>query len=132
LIPGAKAKKMVAKELISRMRGGSVIVDVAIDQGGCVETSHITSFDKPVFQVDGVLHYCVANMPSCVTRTSTYALANATFPYILKLANLGHDKAMRQDTALKKGLNVFKGKLVNEPVAEAVGIDCTPYETIAA
>jgi alanine dehydrogenase len=123
---------MVAKELISRMRGGSVIVDVAIDQGGCVETSHITSFDKPVFQVDGVLHYCVANMPSCVTRTSTYALANATFPYILKLANLGHDKAMRQDTALKKGLNVFKGKLVNEPVAEAVGIDCTPYETIAA
>jgi alanine dehydrogenase len=132
LTPGAKAKKLVTRNMISRMRKGSVIVDVAIDQGGCVECSVPTSFDKPVFQVDGVIYYCVANMPGCVARTSTYALTNATFPYVLTLANLGYKEAMRRDKALEKGLNVFKGKLTNKPVAEAVGIEPTPYETIAA
>lgn len=129
LIPGAKAKKMVTREMISKMRKGSVMVDVAIDQGGCFETSVATSFDKPVFLVDGVIQYCVANMPGCVARSSTFALTNATFPYALKLANKGYLAAMQQDIPLRKGLNVFKGKLTNQPVAEAVGIQYTAYET---
>jgi alanine dehydrogenase len=132
LVPGARAKKMVTRNLVSRMRSGSVIVDVSIDQGGCVETSHPTSFDRPVFKVDGVIHYCVANMPGCVARTSTYALTNATFPYILELANLGRDKAMQKDPALRKGLNVFRGKLTSPPVAEAMGLALTPYEALTA
>jgi alanine dehydrogenase len=128
LIPGARAKKMVTRTMISRMRKGSVIVDVSIDQGGCVETSHPTSFENPIFLVDGVIHYCVANMPGCVARTSTFALTNTTFPYALKLANMGYLEAMHQDIPLRKGLNVFKGKLTNKAVAEAVGIEYIPYE----
>ena len=132
LVPGARAKKMVKRNIISQMRKGSVVVDVAIDQGGCVETSAPTTFDRPVFQVDGVTHYCVANMPGCVARTSTFALTNATFPYVLKLADLGYKEALNQHAALKKGLNVFNGKQITQPVAEAVGIAPTAYETIAA
>ncbi len=128
LVAGAKAKKLVSREMISRMRRGSVMVDVAIDQGGCFETSVATSFDKPVFLIDGVTQYCVANMPGCVARTSTFALTNATLPYALKLANLGYDRALREDIPLRKGLNVYKGKLTNRPVAEAVGIEYVPYE----
>jgi alanine dehydrogenase len=132
LVPGAKAKKLVTRKMISRMRKGSVMVDVAIDQGGCFETSVATCFDDPTFLVDGVTQYCVANMPGCVARTSTFALTNATLPYVLKLANYGYDQALKNDVPLRKGLNVYKGGLTNKPVAEAVGIDYFPYESIIA
>ena len=110
LIPGARAKKLVSRKLISKMRKGSVMVDVAIDQGGCFETSIPTSFNQPVFLVDGVIQYCVANMPGCVSRSSTFALTNATFPYALKLADLGYAQALQQDLSLRKGLNVYRGE----------------------
>ena len=132
LVPGAKAKKMVAKSMISKMRKGSVMVDVAIDQGGCFETSHATNFNQPIFLIDGVIQYCVANMPGCVARTSAFSLTNATFPYVLKLANLGYSLALAQDQALRKGLNVFKGKLTNKPVSEAVNMEYSSYEKVAA
>jgi alanine dehydrogenase len=132
LIPGAKAKKLVTRNMISKMRKSSVMVDVAIDQGGCFETSIPTTFDKPIFKVDGVIHYCVANIPGCVARTSTYALTNATFPYILKLANTGCEKALCEYTPLRKGLNVFKGKLTNQAVSEAIGVDYTTFEAALA
>jgi alanine dehydrogenase len=128
LIPGAKAQKVVTRDMISKMKKGSVIVDVAIDQGGCVEGSIPTTLEKPTYLIDGVIMYCVTNIPGCVARTSTFALTNATFPYTLKLANLGFKEAMIQDIPLRKGLNVYKGKLTNKPVAEALGIEYTPYE----
>jgi alanine dehydrogenase len=128
LIPGAKSKKLVTRDMVSRMRPGSVIVDVAIDQGGCFETSFPTSFEKPVFLVSGVIHYCVTNMPGSVAWTSTFALTNTTSSYVLKIANLGYETALREDVALRRGLNVYKGKLTNRPVSEAVGIEYTPYE----
>lgn len=129
LIPGARAPHLVTRDMIAKMRKGSVIVDVAIDQGGCIETSVPTTFEKPTFTVDGVIHCCVANMPAAVSRTSTFALTNVTLPYVLKLADLGYEKALRMDDSLKKGLNVFKGKLVYEPVAESLGLQYTPLET---
>jgi alanine dehydrogenase len=132
LIPGAKARKLVTRKLISEMRKGSVMVDVAIDQGGCFETSVATSFDNPTFLIDGVIQYCVANMPGCVARTSTFALTNATLPYVLKLANWGYDQALKNDIPLRKGLNVYKGRLTSKPVAEAVGIEYVPYESAIA
>jgi len=132
LAPGARTKKIVTRRMISEMRKGSVIVDVAIDQGGCFETSVPTSFDDPVFVVEGVIHYCVANIPSCVSRTATFALTNATFPYVLKLANMGLNEALDQDSALRRGVNVYKGKLTNKAVAEALGINFTPYEKALA
>jgi alanine dehydrogenase len=132
LVPGARAKKLVTREMISKMRKGSVMVDVAIDQGGCFETSVPTSFDKPTFLIDGVTQYCVANMPGCVSRTSSFALTNATFPYVLKLANLGYEKAISKDVPLRKGLNLYKGTLTHKAVAEAVGIAYTPYEPVIA
>ena len=104
------------------------MVDVAIDQGGCFETSVPTSFNDPVFKVDGVIQYCVPNLPGCVARTSTFALTNATFPYVLKLANIGYKEALNQDLSLYRGLNVFKGRLTSRPVSEAVGIPYVPYE----
>jgi len=128
LIPGAKAKKVVTREMIAKMRPGSVIVDVAIDQGGCVEGAVPTTHENPVFTLEGVTMYCVANLPGCVARTSTFALTNATFPYVSKLANLGWERALRSDPALLKGLNVFKGKLVCQAVAEGTGIDYCSYE----
>ena len=127
LIPGAKAPKLVNRRIISEMRPGSVMVDVAIDQGGCFETSVPTSFADPVFIVDGVIQYCVPNLPGCVARTSTFALTNATFPYVLKLANMGYKEALAKDLSLRKGLNVFKGKLTNQRVAAAVGMSYFPY-----
>jgi alanine dehydrogenase len=129
LIPGARAKKLVTRKMISLMRKGSVMVDVAIDQGGCFETSVPTSFANPTFLVDGIIQYCVANIPASVARTSTFALTNATFPYALKLANIGYEAALKQDLSLRKGLNVYKGKLTSRPVAEALGLDYTPYES---
>jgi len=128
LVPGAKAKKLVTRDMVSRMKNGAVMVDVAIDQGGCFETSRPTSFDDPVFNVDGVLHYCVANIPGCVSRTSTFALTGATFPYITKLANLGYMLALKQDSALRKGLNIFRGKLTNKLVSDSLGIEYTSFE----
>jgi alanine dehydrogenase len=125
LIPGAKAKKVVTRAMMGKMRKGSVVVDVAIDQGGCVEGAVPTSHDDPVYSVDGVTMYCVANLPGAVSRTSTFALTNATFPYVSKLANLGYQEALRVDPALFKGLNVLKGKLVCEAVAQGVGMDFT-------
>jgi alanine dehydrogenase len=126
LIPGARAKRLITREMIK----GSVIVDVAIDQGGCCEASIPTTHESPVLTVDGVIIYCVANMPGCVSRTSTFALTNATIPYIIMLANLGYKEALQQDTALRKGINVCSGKLVNKPVAESLDMEYTPYETL--
>jgi alanine dehydrogenase len=128
LTPGAKAEKLVTRDMLAKIRKGSVLVDVAIDQGGCCETSVPTTHDKPVFAVDGVLHYCVPNIPSAVSRSSTFALANATFPYVLKLADMGYREALRTDETLRKGLNVHKGKLVYEPVAKSLGLQYTALE----
>lgn len=125
LVPGAAAPKLVTREMLKTMKRGSVLVDIAIDQGGCFETSKATTHDDPVYEVDGVIHYCVANMPGAVARTSTFALNNATLPFALKLANLGAEKAMAADPHLANGLNVSGGKIRNEPVAEALGL---PYE----
>jgi alanine dehydrogenase len=120
LVTGAKAPKLVTREMISRMKKGSVMVDVAIDQGGCFETSHPTTHQDPVFLVDGVIQYCVANMPGAVARTSTMALTNATLPYALSIANKGWRRAANEDPALAKGLNIVDGKIVCEPVREAL------------
>ncbi len=128
LVAGAKAPRLITREMLSVMKEGSVIVDVAVDQGGCVETTHATYHDDPTYVVDGVVHYCVANMPGAVARTSTFALTNATLPYALKLANLGYKEALRQDPALLKGLNVNGGKLLCRPVAEAQGRECCPLQ----
>jgi alanine dehydrogenase len=121
LIPGASAPKLVSAELVKRMKPGSVIVDVAIDQGGCFETAHPTTHADPVYVVDGVTHYCVANMPGGVPRTSTFALNNATLPFVLALADKGWKKALADDVHLRNGLNVAFGKVTCEPVAEALG-----------
>ncbi|QSX38910.1 alanine dehydrogenase [Shewanella sedimentimangrovi] len=119
LIPGAAAPKLVTADMIKRMKPGSAIVDVAIDQGGCVETSHATTHQDPTYIVDDVVHYCVANMPGAVARTSTFALNNATLPYIIKLANLGYREALLADKHLLNGLNVMHGKVTCKEVAEA-------------
>jgi alanine dehydrogenase len=121
LIPGASAPKLVSAALVKRMKPGSVIVDVAIDQGGCFETSHPTTHADPVYVVDGVTHYCVANMPGGVPRTSTFALNNATLPFVLALAGKGWQKALTDDPHLRNGLNVAFGKVTCQPVAEALG-----------
>jgi alanine dehydrogenase len=121
LIPGASAPKLVSAALVKRMKPGSVIVDVAIDQGGCFETSRATTHADPVYVVDGVTHYCVANMPGGVPRTSTFALNNATLPFVLSLADKGWKKALADDAHLKNGLNVAFGKVTCQPVAEALG-----------
>ncbi len=126
LIPGAVAPKLVTREMISSMQPGAVVVDVAIDQGGCFETSHATTHADPVYVVDGVTHYCVANMPGAVPITSTKALTNATLPYVEAIANKGLGGAVAADLALAKGVNVTGGKLTYEAVAQAHGIDYTP------
>ncbi len=121
LVPGGAAPKLVTREMVSRMRRGAVMVDVAIDQGGCFETSHPTTHEAPTFMVDGVVHYCVANMPGGVARTSTFALNNATLPRIIALADKGWKKAMADDAHLRAGLNVCLGEVSCEPVARALG-----------
>jgi len=123
LIPGAKAPKLVRREDLKRMQNGSVIVDVAVDQGGCVETTHATTHENPTYVVDGVIHYAVANMPGGVPRTSTLALTNATLPYALQLANKGWKKALRDNPALLKGLNVAEGKVTYKAVSDAFGLE---------
>ncbi len=130
LIPGGKAPKLITRAMIKTMKPGSVIVDVAIDQGGCMETSRATSYSDPTYVVDGIIHYCVANVPGAVPRTSAIALSNATYPYALKLANLGVDKAVSTDSALAKGVNVYKGKLVHQDIAETFGLEFTPLEKL--
>ena len=122
LIAGAAAPKLVTREMVSRMKPGSVLVDVAIDQGGCFETSKPTTHSAPTYVVDGVVHYCVANMPGAVPRTSTYALNNATLPYVLALADLGYRAALTRDPHLLAGLNVHDGHVTNKPVAQALGL----------
>ncbi|MDX3775734.1 alanine dehydrogenase [Chromatiaceae bacterium AAb-1] len=129
LVPGAAAPKLVTADHIKRMKPGSAIVDVAIDQGGCVETSKPTTHDNPTYIVDGVVHYCVANMPGAVPLTSTFALNNATLPFILRLANKGYKQALLEDQHLLNGLNVINGKVTNKSVADALGLDYVTPET---
>jgi alanine dehydrogenase len=126
LVPGAAAPKLVTREMLKTMKRGSVLVDIAIDQGGCFETSKATTHDNPVYLVDGVIHYCVANMPGAVARTSAIALNNATLPFALRLANLGAEQAMRDDPHLANGLNVSGGKIRNQAVAEALDMEFSP------
>ncbi|HEV2977349.1 MAG TPA: alanine dehydrogenase [Casimicrobiaceae bacterium] len=130
LIPGASAPKLVSRALIARMKPGSVVVDVAIDQGGCFETSRPTTHADPVYVVDGVTHYCVANMPGGVPRTSTFALNNATLPFVLALADKGWQKALGDDRDLKNGLNIAFGHVTCKPVADALGYKYTAPETV--
>jgi alanine dehydrogenase len=132
LVTGAKAPRLVRREDLKIMQAGAVIVDVAIDQGGSVETIHATTHEDPVYVVDGVIHYGVANMPGGVPRTSTLALTNATFPYALQLANKGWKRALCENASLAKGLNVVDGKVVYPAVAEAFGLDYTPVERALA
>jgi len=122
LIPGARAPHLVTREMISRMKPGSVVVDVAVDQGGCIETTHPTTHSDPVYVVDGVVHYAVTNMPGAVPNTSTWALTNATLPYVIKLANLGFAQAVQSDMALAKGVNVYQGNVTYPAVADAFGL----------
>jgi alanine dehydrogenase len=126
LVPGAAAPKLVTREMLKTMKRGSVLVDIAIDQGGCFETSHPTTHADPVFVVDGVIHYCVANMPGAVARTSAFALNNATLPFALKIASLGAEEAMAQDPHLANGLNVSDGKIRHQAVAEALDLAYEP------
>ena len=126
LIPGAAAPRLVSRELVSRMKQGAVVVDVAIDQGGCFETSRPTTHADPVYVVDGVTHYCVANMPGGVPRTSTFALNNATLPFVLALAAKGWERALADDPHLRNGLNIAFGKVTCEPVAQALGYAYVP------
>ena len=119
LIPGAAAPKLVTREMVSKMRKGAVIVDVAIDQGGCIETAHPTTHSDPSYLVDGVVHYCVTNMPAAVPNTSTLALTNATFPYVMKLASHGADAAIKDDLGFAAGVNTYKGTLTCAPVADS-------------
>jgi alanine dehydrogenase len=123
LVPGAAAPKLVTREMLGRMKPGSVLVDVAIDQGGCFETSHATTHADPTYIVDNIVHYCVANMPGAVARTSTFALNNATLPFALALANKGYPKALADDPGLLAGLNVHKGRVTYEAVAHDLGYD---------
>lgn len=130
LIPGARAPKLVSHQLVSRMKPGSVLVDIAIDQGGCFEDSRPTTHDDPTYQVHESLFYCVANMPGAVPNTATHALTNVTLPYALRLAELGWEQACRTDHALARGVSTHAGHLVSEPVAEAHGRDWTPLSGI--
>ncbi|MEW6261052.1 MAG: alanine dehydrogenase [Thermodesulfobacteriota bacterium] len=132
LIPGAKAPKLITRDMLSLMKPGSVLVDVAIDQGGCFETSKPTSHDHPTYVVDGVIHYCVANMPGAVAKTSTQALTNATLPYAMTLADKGWKQAMRDHADIRAGANIVEGRVTYAAVAEAFGLEPTAIETILA
>jgi alanine dehydrogenase len=132
LVPGAAAPKLITRDMVKTMKSGSVLVDIAIDQGGCSETSKPTSHSDPVYVVDGVTHFCVTNMPGAVARTSTFALNNATLPFVLALADKGWRRAIVEDPHLRNGLNVHAGKLTCKPVAEAQGLAYTAPEQLAA
>ncbi|MCP4723110.1 MAG: alanine dehydrogenase [Desulfobacteraceae bacterium] len=128
LVAGAKAPKLLTRKMLKKMKKGSVIVDVAIDQGGCFETSKATTHADPTYEVDGVIHYCVANMPGAVAKTSTAALTNATLPYAIEIANKGWKKAMQDNREIKLGANVIKGQVTFKAVADAFGLDYTPID----
>jgi len=130
LIPGAKAPRLITREMLKTMKKGAVLVDVAIDQGGCFETSKATTHGEPIYAVGGVVHYCVANMPGAVPKTSTLALTNATLPYAVEIANKGWKKAMQENPEIKLGANVVKGKVTYEGVAEAFGLELTPIDSL--
>ena len=128
LVPGAAAPRLISRSLLARMKRGAVLVDVSIDQGGCFETSRPTTHDAPTYEVDGVIHYCVANMPGAVARTSTIALNNATLPFVLALADKGWKRALRDDAHLANGLNIARGQVTHRAVADALGLPYTPVE----
>jgi len=130
LIPGAKAPKLITRDMLKLMKKGSVLVDVAIDQGGCFETSKATTHSDPIYTVDGVVHYCVANMPGAVAKTSTIALTNATLPYAVEIANKSWEKAMKENTEIKLGANVVKGKVTYKGVADAFGLEYVSIDTL--
>jgi alanine dehydrogenase len=132
LVPGAKAPKLVTRDMLKTMENGAVLVDVAIDQGGCFETSKATTHGEPTFVIEGVVHYCVANMPGAVAKTSTLALTNATLPYALQIANQGWKKAMQTDPEIKRGANIINGKVTYKAVAEAFGLVYTPVDKLLA
>jgi alanine dehydrogenase len=128
LVPGAAAPRLISRSLLTRMKRGAVLVDVAIDQGGCFETSRPTTHDAPTYEVDGIIHYCVANMPGAVARTSTIALNNATLPFVLALADKGWKRALRDDAHLANGLNIARGHVTHRAVADALGLPYMPVE----
>jgi alanine dehydrogenase len=130
LVPGAKAPHLVSAETVRAMQPGAVLVDISIDQGGCFETSHVTTHSDPTYVVDGVVHYCVGNMPGAVPRTSTYALTNVTLHYVSAIADQGLDDAIRADAALALGVNVHSGLVTNDGVAAAHGLDTTPVGSV--
>lgn len=132
LVPGAAAPKLVTRDMLGTMKPGAVLVDVAIDQGGCFETSKATTHADPTYVVDGIVHYCVANMPGAVARTSTYALNNVTLPHVVRLAELGWQQALRSNPHLLAGLNVCNGRITCEAVADALDLEFTPAETVLA
>jgi alanine dehydrogenase len=132
LIPGAAAPKLVTREMVSHMKRGAVIVDVAIDQGGCIETAKPTTHSNPAYTVDGVVHYCVTNMPGAVPHTSTLALTNATFPYVLKIANQGVQAAIKSDPGIREGVNTFEGHLTYSAVAESQHKPWKPVKDLVA
>jgi alanine dehydrogenase len=130
LVVGAAAPKLVTRDMLHLVPNGAVLVDVAVDQGGCFETTHATTHSNPTYYEEGVLHYCVANMPGAVPRTSTFALTNATLPYALALANKGFEKAVADDTGLREGVNTYAGKLTYDAVAESQGLEYTPLDSL--
>jgi alanine dehydrogenase len=132
LVPGARAPHLVSEATVAEMRQGAVLVDISIDQGGCFETSHVTTHSDPTYVVDGVVHYCVGNMPGAVPRTSTYALANVTLPYAVAIADLGVDDAARADPSLAFGVNAYGGTITNPAVAAAHGLTATPLASLVA
>ncbi len=130
LITGAKAPKLITRQMLKLMKKGSVIVDVAIDQGGCIETSKPTTHDDSIYEVDGIIHYCVANMPGAVSMTATRALTNATLPYAIEIANNGIENAARRNTEIARGVNIYKGKITYEGVSDAFGLPYHALETV--
>jgi alanine dehydrogenase len=130
LVPGAKAPKLVTREMVASMRPGSVVIDISIDQGGCIETSRMTTHSDPTYVEEGAVHYCVGNMPGAVPNTSTYALTNVTLPYGIAMAERGLEDALREDPALAAGLNTHSGVVTNGAVAEAHGMEWTPVASV--
>jgi alanine dehydrogenase len=132
LVPGAKAPRLVTREMLRLMKPGTVIVDVSVDQGGCVETTRPTTHSDPVYEVNGIVHYCVANMPGAYARTATFALTNATLPYLQQVAGAGWRRAARENPEVALGLNVIHGAVTHPAVAEALGLEYTPWEKAPA
>jgi alanine dehydrogenase len=130
LIPGATAPRLVTRDMLKLMKKGTVIVDVAIDQGGCIETARPTTHDDPIYEVDGIIHYCVANMPGAVSMTSTIALTNATLPYAIEIADKGIRRAALDNPEIAQGINIIDGKVTYPGVAEAFGLKCRPLEKV--